>query len=461
MPNEDWDRLARVLEERIEELNLTQTQIQNRGGPSPAKVREIINRRSTSLSASKRRDLERAIGWQTGSIDEVLNGGEPSLVKGSSGLGAGLSRLLAPIDTAIAEQERSRLADWVTLSFRADDVDGAIPSFAPEPDSDQSEIGRYLDEVGGLINAAEDLTDAVHKAVLDAFGGDVAKLRQMKREIRRANLAKQGLRESLLGEVFPLFDEDDMPRGARRIVAVSLTGPDRGELRVFTHEESKSIPSETYDIVCAVEPGASDEAAIAAARVLLRSRDPDKAYNRDNTQLDDLLSRPLSSDQLDATVPEHDPYGDKGQSERQLLDERLVGLYIEMYLRAIQDQGVGVLREQARDILGDDSDASRAVTPEIENDLYVRYIAARHSAIQGGSPEVHAATDLTPAQQEAAAVRYRRERSEMILFDGHIRTLGSPADVIAEAIHRATPADYRKGRGEHEPSGDGKSSGPD
>lgn len=56
---------------------MTQPDIQARGGPSPAKVREIINGRSTTLSRSKRRDLERAIKWMPGSIETVLGGGDP------------------------------------------------------------------------------------------------------------------------------------------------------------------------------------------------------------------------------------------------------------------------------------------------------------------------------------------------------------------------------------------------
>ncbi|WP_133690292.1 hypothetical protein [Mycobacterium sp. BK086] len=187
----------------------------------------------------------------------------------------------------VARADRSeRLAAWVNLSFRADDVDAAIPAFAPEPDDDPSDIETYLDEVGGLINAAEELTDAVHEAVLEAFGGDVARLRQMKRDVRRANLAKQGLHEN---QVLPGFDEDDDPpqRSPRPMVILSLTGPDKGGLRVVTHEESKSIPRETYEIVCAFEPGASDEAALAAARTILRSRDPDKAYRPDNSPVDE------------------------------------------------------------------------------------------------------------------------------------------------------------------------------
>ena len=58
---------------------MTQADVQNAGGPSSAKVRELENGRTTTLSPSKRRDLERALEWQEGSVDTVLSGGAPTL----------------------------------------------------------------------------------------------------------------------------------------------------------------------------------------------------------------------------------------------------------------------------------------------------------------------------------------------------------------------------------------------
>lgn len=75
--DEDWTRLGDVIERRIEALQVTRAEVQQRGGPSPATVRAIVNGRSTTLSPSKRRDLERAIEWAPGSIDIVLRGGDP------------------------------------------------------------------------------------------------------------------------------------------------------------------------------------------------------------------------------------------------------------------------------------------------------------------------------------------------------------------------------------------------
>lgn len=75
---EDWPRLAAHIERRLNELRLQWKDIPDRGGPSTAKVRELRNGNSQTLNRSKRRDLERALEWVAGSVDEVLAGGEPT-----------------------------------------------------------------------------------------------------------------------------------------------------------------------------------------------------------------------------------------------------------------------------------------------------------------------------------------------------------------------------------------------
>lgn len=75
--NEDWPRLGSVIERRIDDLGLTRSGVQKRGGPSPASIRAVINGHSKVMSPSKRRDLERALEWSPGSIDIVLRGGAP------------------------------------------------------------------------------------------------------------------------------------------------------------------------------------------------------------------------------------------------------------------------------------------------------------------------------------------------------------------------------------------------
>lgn len=101
-----------------------------------------------------------------------------------------------------AEHARSvveqKLEELVSLSYLADEVDGSIPATAPDPDDDPGDIESYISDVDHLVSAAEELTDAVHELVLEGFDGDLARLRQMKRDRRRRNLAKRGIVESPL-----------------------------------------------------------------------------------------------------------------------------------------------------------------------------------------------------------------------------------------------------------------------
>lgn len=74
---EDWAGLATQVRVRMKSLGLTQQEVQQRGGPSPAKLREILNERSQVLSPSLRRGLEHALKWPTGSIAKTLEGHPP------------------------------------------------------------------------------------------------------------------------------------------------------------------------------------------------------------------------------------------------------------------------------------------------------------------------------------------------------------------------------------------------
>lgn len=95
------------------------------------------------------------------------------------------------IETRPAENPTANLTTMIELSFLADDVDAARNLYEPDDLSDQEEVETFVNESMDLVNAAQYLTRAVHDAVLDAVGGDAAKLRQIKREIRRFNLAKR------------------------------------------------------------------------------------------------------------------------------------------------------------------------------------------------------------------------------------------------------------------------------
>lgn len=75
---ENWNRLGELVKQRRDELDLTQAQVQERGGPSPALIRSLETGRASSMSRSKRRDLERSLKWRIGSVDDILQGGDPA-----------------------------------------------------------------------------------------------------------------------------------------------------------------------------------------------------------------------------------------------------------------------------------------------------------------------------------------------------------------------------------------------
>lgn len=72
-----WEVLGDAVRHRRKELGLTQADVTARGGPSVETVRAIENNRAGRLGRQSRRALERAIEWDVGSIDAVLEGGTP------------------------------------------------------------------------------------------------------------------------------------------------------------------------------------------------------------------------------------------------------------------------------------------------------------------------------------------------------------------------------------------------
>ncbi|OBB94636.1 hypothetical protein A5779_19510 [Mycolicibacterium peregrinum] len=78
-----WDKLAVAVRNRRTELGLTQIEVGERGGPAVETLRAIENNRAGRLSPRLRRTLERAIEWESGSIDAVLEGGTATKVAGA------------------------------------------------------------------------------------------------------------------------------------------------------------------------------------------------------------------------------------------------------------------------------------------------------------------------------------------------------------------------------------------
>lgn len=83
-----WERLGEEVRLRRKQLKLTQSDVAERGGLSVATIRAVETNRAGRLSPRLRRALERAIDWEAGSIDAVLEG-RPPRVRGPGPVAAG------------------------------------------------------------------------------------------------------------------------------------------------------------------------------------------------------------------------------------------------------------------------------------------------------------------------------------------------------------------------------------
>jgi hypothetical protein len=70
-----WEKLGADVRARRKELRLTQVDVSKRGGPSVETLRAVENTRAGRLTGKLRRALERALQWEPGSIDTILDGG--------------------------------------------------------------------------------------------------------------------------------------------------------------------------------------------------------------------------------------------------------------------------------------------------------------------------------------------------------------------------------------------------
>jgi transcriptional regulator with XRE-family HTH domain len=99
-----WERLGDEVRLRRKQLKLTQPEVAERGGLSVATVRAVETNRSGRLSRRLRRALERAIQWQEGSVDAILEGGAPRVVGIASVKDIPPVALAAPVGTEAAQR---------------------------------------------------------------------------------------------------------------------------------------------------------------------------------------------------------------------------------------------------------------------------------------------------------------------------------------------------------------------
>ncbi len=127
--------------------------------------------------------------------------------------------------------------------------------------------------------------------------------------------------------------------------------------------------------------------------------------------------------------------------------------YREMYRRAMAQSHHNVMLQQELSRLGDSPATSKE--PEIEDGLYVQYVAARLSTKRGGGdPDLHAAVSLTKRQYAAAKARYERESAELVVFRRLLTRGCPPVSAYSEppeqrqVAARTAPPGYRTGQSE-------------
>jgi hypothetical protein len=81
VPETPANRLARIAKSRRHELGLTHTQIQAAGGPSPGTQQKIENARAGRFRDDTIADVERGLRWAPGSVQAVLDGGDPTPIE--------------------------------------------------------------------------------------------------------------------------------------------------------------------------------------------------------------------------------------------------------------------------------------------------------------------------------------------------------------------------------------------
>lgn len=104
-----WDRLGDEVRLRRKQLKLTQPELAERGGLSVATIRSIETNRAGRLSTRLRRALERAIEWEAGSIDAVLQGSSPRVF--GAGAAMGIAATPGSRDAASIAAERFAMAE--------------------------------------------------------------------------------------------------------------------------------------------------------------------------------------------------------------------------------------------------------------------------------------------------------------------------------------------------------------
>jgi transcriptional regulator with XRE-family HTH domain len=78
-PNSAWVRLGRAVKRRRLGLGLSQAEVNAAGGPSVGVISKLENAKQDFYEDRVYADLEKSLGWQAGSVDAILAGGDPTI----------------------------------------------------------------------------------------------------------------------------------------------------------------------------------------------------------------------------------------------------------------------------------------------------------------------------------------------------------------------------------------------
>jgi transcriptional regulator with XRE-family HTH domain len=125
----DWARLAEAIRARRNTLRLSQRELAKSAGVTPTTVRNLEGGRDFKRVPPSLTSVEKALGWDFGSADAILNGMEPTLLSGSSDPDGGtVVRTLAPAgqrDSGLPTSVQAALDDGDT--FATDVIDLSRP----------------------------------------------------------------------------------------------------------------------------------------------------------------------------------------------------------------------------------------------------------------------------------------------------------------------------------------------
>ncbi|MDP7732704.1 MULTISPECIES: helix-turn-helix domain-containing protein [Mycobacterium] len=145
-----WATLGIAVRDRRNELGLSQADVTTRGGPSVETLRAIENNRAGRMSHKLRRALERAIEWESGSVEAVLDGSPPRPRPTVTANDARMASPVTGLPSAPNAAERFAMAERLIKMRR---------TFAAHCDSMPETARAAIEE--DFANAAREMEDAM------------------------------------------------------------------------------------------------------------------------------------------------------------------------------------------------------------------------------------------------------------------------------------------------------------